>query len=97
MANQQVGSKGIKACPVAQWFDRLDYVPASLDGPKKIKRKKCHADTSHETREVRKPPRTHESVITWVLLQQFEMIPEKPKNSIKFRGMVCGRKRFLVP
>ena len=40
MANQQKGSKGIKACSVAQWFDRFDYVPASLEGAENLQAKK---------------------------------------------------------
>ena len=40
MASQQKGSKGIKACSVAQWFDRFDYVPASLEGAENLQAKK---------------------------------------------------------
>lgn len=78
MANQQKGSKGIKACSVAQWFDRFDYVPASLEGAENLQAKKNMQ--THLMRHV-KAPRTHKSV-GFGPSQQFHMTVENQQKSI---------------
>lgn len=56
MANQQKGSKGIKACSVAQWFDKFDYVPASLEGAENLQAKNMQTHLMrHEKASANRP------------------------------------------